>query len=198
VARSWALIDFHCCRSIDPRFAAAAEGHAPGEALARAVRLDAVDLQTAESYAPGLLFVHAARDLGIPAILVESYPGGFQIREAVEACTAVIMRALAHLGMLERWEPPARPAPAAAPVFRRAEKATEIRCRTAGYVAPRLWAGERVAKGQTVGVVRSLETFAAVEELVSPIDGAVACVGDPAGGGLVKADAAAAIVKRAV
>jgi predicted deacylase len=191
-----ALIDFHCCRKVDPRFAAAAEGHKPSEELALAVGLEAVDLQTEESYARGLLFVVAARDLGEPAILVESHTGGFQVRDAVEACSGVIMRGLVHLGMLEGWSPPERVAPERPPIFHRAEPGTELRNRRAGYLAPRRWAGERVAKGEVVAVVRSLETFEVLEELVSPMDGAVGCVGDPGSGGLVAGDAVAAVVKR--
>ncbi len=189
-----ALIDFHCCRTVDPRFAAAAEGHKPSEELALAVGLEAVDLQTEASYARGLLFVVAATELGLPALLVESHPGGFQVREAVEACGGAITRALAHLGMLESAGPQQRPAPARPPLFRRAEQAAEIRNQKAGYLAPRRWAGERVGKGQAVAVVRSLETFEIVETLRSPLDGAVACVGDP-GRGLVTPGAVASTVK---
>jgi predicted deacylase len=197
VAKCDALIDFHCCRKVDPRFAAAAEGHGPSEKLASAVGLEAVDLQTAESYARGLLFVHAARDLDVASILVESHPGGFQVREAVEVCAGVIFRAMVHLGMLD--ELPAPPAPRFDPpaVFRRAEKAVDLRNAKPGYLAPRRWPGERVKKGEAVAAVRSLETFEVVEELVSPLSGGVASVGDPAGSGLVAADTVAANVKSA-
>lgn len=191
-----ALIDFHCCRTIDPRFAAATESHKPSEEFALAVGLEAVDLQTEASYARGLLFVVAATELGVPALLIESHPGGFQVREAAEACGGAVMRALAHLGMLESWAPPesSRSAP---PVFHRAEKATEVKNEKAGYLAPRRWAGERVGKGGAVAVVRSIETFEIVETLASPLDGAVACVGDPGRGGLVAPGVVAATVKPA-
>jgi predicted deacylase len=191
-----ALIDFHCCRKVDPRFAAAAEGHKPSEDLAMAAGLEAVDLQTAESYARGLLFVVAARKLDLPAILVESHTGGFQVAEAVEACSGVIANSLVHLGMLEGWTPPQRPRAGRPPAFHRAEPATELRNARAGYLAPRKWPGARVKSGEVVAVVRSLESFEVVEELVSPIDGGVGCVGDPGGGGLVAEDAVAAVVKR--
>ncbi|MHC4915020.1 MAG: succinylglutamate desuccinylase/aspartoacylase family protein [Planctomycetota bacterium] len=197
VGKCDALIDFHCCRKVDPRFAAAAEGHEPSEKLASAVGLEAVDLQTAESYARGLLFVHAATDLDVASILVESHPGGFQVREAVDTCAGVIFRAMTHLGMLDELPVPPAPREGAAPVFRRAEKAAQLRNEKPGYLAVRRWAGERVAKGEAVAVVRSLETFEVVEELVSPLDGAVACVGDPAGAGLVAAGVVAATVKSA-
>ncbi len=192
-----ALIDFHCCRTIDPRFAAATEGHKPSEEFASAVGLEAVDLQTEASYARGLLFVVAATGLEVPALLIESHPGGFQVREAVAACGGAVMRALAHLGMLESWSPPGSPAPASPPVFHRAEKATEVKNGSAGYLAPRRWAGQRVGKGEAVAVVRSIETFEIVETLASPLDGAVACVGDPGRGGLVAPGTIAATVKPA-
>jgi predicted deacylase len=159
-----------------------------------------VDLQTAESYAAGMLFVEAARRLDLPAVLVESHPGAFQPREATEVCTGVILRTMAHLGMLAGVPTAAdpgspRPAREAPPVFRRAQAATELRCGTGGYLAPRRWPGEHVRAGEAVAVVRSLESFAVAEELVSPLSGAVACVGPPDSGGLVKAGDLAAVVK---
>jgi predicted deacylase len=119
------------------------------------------------------------------------------VREAVEACAGVVFRAVTHLGMLEAWTPPERPAAERAPVFRRAEKAVELRNARPGYLAVRRWPGQRVGKGQVVAVVRSLETFEVVEELASPIDGAVASVGDPGGAGLVAEGVVAATVKGA-
>lgn len=191
-----ALIDFHCCRTVDPRFAAATEGHKPSEELAMAVGLEAVDLQTKESYARGLLFVHSATDLDKASLLIESHPGGgFQVRETAEACGGVITRALAHLGMTESWSPP-EPSRSAPPIFHRAEKATEIKNQKAGYLAPRRWAGQRVGKGEALAVVRSLETFEIVETLRSPLDGAVSSMGAP-GRGLVEPGAVVATVKPA-
>jgi predicted deacylase len=197
VTKCDALIDFHCCRSVDPRFAAASDGHAPSEKLACAVGLEAVDLQTADSYAAGMLFIEAARELDLPALLVESHPGGFQTRDAVEACSGVIMNALVHLGMLESWAPPerSRARPGRPAVFRRTVKGEALRNSHAGYLAPRRWPGDRVREGETVAVVRSLESFEVLEELVSPLDGGLGCVGDPGGGGLVTGGVAAAAVK---
>jgi uncharacterized protein len=192
-----ALIDFHCCRKVDPRFAAAAEGHAASEKLALVSGLEAVDLQTAASYSKGLLFVHAAQDLDKAALLIESHTGGFQVVEAVDACTGVIMNSLAHLGMLASSSVPARVRLERPPVFHRAEPATELKNSKAGYLAPRKWPGDRVKQGEVVAVVRSLDTFEVVEELVSPIDGGAASVGDPGNGGLVAENAVAAVVKRA-
>lgn len=196
VARCDALVDMHCCRKVDPRFSAALEGHGPSEALALALGLEAVDLQTAESYASGLLFVAAAEELGVPAVLVESHPGGFQVREAVEACTAVVMRALAHMKVIDPWRPPARPAPGRAPIFHRGESGHSLKPERGGYLAVRRWAGEQVAEGETVAAVRGLETFEVIEEIVSPIEGAVGCVGSPSGAGLIKPGEVAATVKR--
>ncbi len=191
-----ALLDFHCCRKVDPRFAAAAEGHAPSENLALAAGLEAVDLQTAESYSPGQLFVRAAEDLGVAALLVESHTGGFQVVEAVDACCGVIVNSLLHLSMIESRPAPVRARPERPLVFHRAEQGTELRNAHAGYLAPRKWPGDRVRPGEVVAVIRSLETFEIVEELISPLDGGTAGVGDPGSGGLVAKNVAAAVVKR--
>jgi len=192
-----ALLDFHCCRNIDPRFSAALEGHGPSEKLAAASGLEAVDLQTSESYANGLLFVEAANKLEKAAVLIESYPGGFQIRTAVEACAAVIMNSLLHLGQLPAWQAPQYSPSIPPAIFRRAEAGTVIKNQSGGYLAPRCWPGDRVKKGDVVAVIRSMETFEILEELRTPIDGAVGCVGDPGRGGLVVEQEEAAVVKSA-
>ncbi len=191
-----ALIDFHCCRKVDPRFAAAAEGHATSEKLALAAGLPAVDLQTEASYSRGLLFVHAAADLDKAALLIESYTGGFQTVDAVDDCCAVVTNSLVHLGMLESWSAPERARAERPTIFHRAEKAAELRNSKAGYLAPRKWPGDHVKKDDVVAVIRSMETFEIVEELVSPIDGGAASVGDPGSGGLVAEGVVAAVVKR--
>jgi uncharacterized protein len=192
-----ALLDFHCCRNIDPRFSAALEGHAPSEKLAADSGLEAVDLQTAESYAKGLLFVLAAQQLNKKAVLIESYPGGFQIRAAVEPCAAVIMNSLVHMGQLEVWQPTIYSPSVPPAIFRRSEPGTEIKNKYGGYLAPRRWAGDRVKKGDLVAVIRSMDTFEILEELRTPIDGAVGCVGSPRRGGLVLEQETAAVVKSA-
>ena len=195
VARADALLDFHCCRRVDPRFAAALEGHAPSEALAVALGLEAIDLQTAESYAQGLLFMEAAAKRNIPAVLIESHPDGFQVREAVAACAGALLRALVHLKMLPGWKPPRRAAPARTPVFRRAEHGEAFKPKAAGYLGVRRWYGERARKNELVAVVRSPATFEVVEELRSPVDGAVGCIGDPRATGFIRAGEVAGDVK---
>lgn len=194
VTKADALLDFHCCGSVDPRFAAALEGHKTSEALARAVGLPAIDLQTAESYAQGLLFVKAAEKLDIPAVLIESYPGGFQIKEAVADCSAALFRGLVHAGMLESAPPP--PAATEAPaIFRRSEPAAKLEPTTGGYLAVWRWPGERARKGQAVVAVRSLETFEVLEQLESPLDAGVGSAGLRSGAGLAKPGDVAATVK---
>jgi hypothetical protein len=194
VSRADALIDFHCCRRVDPRFAAALDGHAPSEALAAALGLEAIDLQTEASYAPGLLFMEAARRRDIPAVLIESHPDGFQVREAVEACAGALARAMVHLKMLEAWKPPRRKA-GPTPVFRRADQGAVFKPQQGGYLGVRCWLGQRVRAGEVVAVVRSLATFGVVEELKSPIDGALGCIGDPRATGFVRPGEVAGDVK---
>jgi hypothetical protein len=195
VERADALLDFHCCRRVDPRFAAALEGHAPSEALAVTLGLEAIDLQTAESYAHGLLFMEAAARRNIPAVLIESHPDGFQVREAVAACAGALRRALAHLQMLPGWKPPLPRRAGRTPVFRRADRGETFKPKAAGYLGVRRWYGERVRKGDLVAVVRSPATFEVAEELRSPVDGAVGCVGDPRATGFVRPGEVAGDVK---
>ena len=197
VARCDALLDFHCCRRVDPRFSAALAGHAPSEALAVAVRLEAVDLQTPGTYAEGLLFMEAAARLGIPSVLIESHPGGFQVREAVEACAGALWRGMAHLGMIDPPAPaPARRAPEGrTAIFSRLVEGHDFRPKAGGYLGVRRWYGEQVASGELVAVVRSLATFEVIEELRSPVDGSVGCIGDPRSAGLIKAGEVAGDVK---
>ncbi len=197
VTRCDALLDFHCCRRVDPRFSAALAGHAPSEELAVALRLEAVDLQTPGSYAEGLLFMEAAAKLGIPSVLIESHPGGFQVRDAVEACAGALWRGMAHLGMIELPAPqPARRAPEGrTAIFSRLVEGHDFRPKAGGYLGVRRWYGERVAPGELVAVVRSLATFEVVEELRSPVEGSVGCIGDPRSTGLIKAGEVAGDVK---
>lgn len=195
VADAAAVMDLHCCRAVDPRFAACLDGFEAGENFAAALGLDAVDAQTPASYHGGQLFIAASQRLGIPAALVESHPSDFQVREAVEACSGAVFRAMLHLGMLPQWQARATARTSTA-LFRRAEPAQPLKTATAGYLGVRRWAGDSVRKGDAVAVVRSLETFDIGERLISPLDGAVGCVGDPAGEALVKAGTAAATAKR--
>lgn len=192
-----ALIDLHCCRIVDPRFGAALLGHAPSERLAESLALEAVDLQTPGSYAAGLLFMEAAARLGKPAAMLESHPCFFQPREAVEACAGAVLRAMRKLGMIAALPRPAGAGRRRTCVFKRTDRGTELVTKTGGCLGVRKWPCERVGAGGVIAVVRSLETFAVLEELASPLDGAVDCVGDPGLSGLVEPGVAAAGVKRA-
>jgi predicted deacylase len=195
IARADALIDFHCCRPSDPWFAACLEGHQPSLALALAMRLDAVDVQSASSYAPGLLFMEAASELDLPAVLVESSPAGFQPRHSIDICEKGLLRAMVHLGMLPAM-PPARPRrPQAPAVFVRSDPPVELKVAQGGYLGVRRWPGETVSRGDCIGEVRSVRSFEVVERLISPIDGAVACIGDPEKSGFVRQGVLAAVLK---
>jgi predicted deacylase len=194
VVRADALLDFHCCRRVDPRFAAALAGHAPSEALAVALGLEAVDLQTPGTYAEGLLFMEAAARRNIPSVLIESHPDGFQVREAAEACAAALWRALAHLRMIEPPKPPRRRRDKT-PVFSRLVAGHDFKPSAGGYLGVRRWSGERVRADEVVAVVRSLATFAVVEELRAPVAGSVGCMGDPRSTGLIRPGECAGDVK---
>jgi predicted deacylase len=140
--------------------------------------------------------MEAAGRLGIPAVLTETHPDGFQPEYAVKACSAALLNAMRHLGMLALpGVAPAGAATAQPVIFERAVPGVELKPGTGGYLGVRRWAGERVGRGDVVAEVRSAETFEVVERLVSPLDGAVSCVGDPGGSGFVKAGVTAAVVK---
>ena len=188
-----AVLDLHCCRSVDPRFAACLDGHEASLSLATSLGLDAVDAQTPASYHGGQLVIAAAQRCDIPAVLIESHPSAFQVREAVDACSGAIFRAMVHLGMLPRWSAPRRQQ--AVPIFRRAEPSHALKTAKAGYLGVRRWSGDAARKGEAVAVVRSCETFEVLEEFVSPVDGAVGCVGHPEGQALVEAETVVATVK---
>lgn len=189
-----AILDFHCCRTVDPRFCACLEGHKSGMDLAEAMQLDAIDLQSARSYAAGVLIFESARILDVPSVLIESHPSGFQVREAVNACTNALGRAMVHMKMLSAWKPVVKPE-GASPVFRRSQAGHALKAAREGYLGIRRWAGDAVTTGETVAVVRSLETFEVIEDLRSPVTGAVGSSGVSDADALVKPDDVAATVK---
>lgn len=196
VSRADALLDLHCCRACDPFFAACLAGHEASLKLAQAMKFEAVDLQTPASYAPNLLFMEVTSRLGLPALLMESSPEGFQPQHTVAACEQALLRAMVHLGLLAALPSVRRRRVARqAPVFSRADRATEIMVHKGGYLGIRRWAGERVKTGEVVAEVRTVDTFEVVERLISPLDGVVACAGDPAGAGFIKAGITGAVVK---
>ncbi|MGQ9662777.1 MAG: succinylglutamate desuccinylase/aspartoacylase family protein [Kiritimatiellia bacterium] len=194
VTKADALLDMHCCRPIDPRFAACLESHRASEELAAALGLEAVDRQTPTSYHERQLHIVAAQQLGVPTVLVESHPSLFQTREAVYACAGAVMCAMVHLGIMSPL-PPCEKKRQHPLVFRRATPAQALKANSYGYLGIRRWAGDRVKKGETVAVVRSLETFEVIEQLESPLDGAVGCAGHPEGEALIAAGTVAAMVK---
>ncbi|MCX7590707.1 MAG: hypothetical protein N2255_03670 [Kiritimatiellae bacterium] len=86
------------------------------------------------------------------------------------------------------------PAPSTS-VFRRATEGYGLKTTKAGYLGIRRWAGDPVGAGETVAVVRSIETFEPLERLESPVAGAVSCAGHPAGEALVEPGETVAVVK---
>lgn len=173
-----AVIDYHCCRSVDPRFNACLDGHKPSLELAVAMGLEAVDLQTPASYADGPLIFPAAKTLGIPAVLLESFPGGFQIREAVDLCSRALWLAMLHLQMIKKSHIPGKKGLAnSIPLFRRSDPSHSLKTTQAGYLGIRKWAGDKVEKGEIIAEIRSFETFEVVETIESPVIGAVGSSG---------------------
>ena len=171
-----AAIDLHCCRRVDPRFAACLEGHKKSEEFSAILGLDAIDLQTPESYNPRQFHIVASEKLDIPAILLESHPGGFQVREAVEVCSGAVTRAMVYMGMLSGGRCGDRISAGTA-MFRRSGRNYDLKTAKGGLLGIRRWPGERVHSGEPVAEVRSLETFEVVEQIVSPVNGAVGFAG---------------------
>jgi predicted deacylase len=171
------LVDMHCCRDNDPRFAACLDGHAKSEALAEAAGFEAVDRQPPNSYDARQLMLAASQELDMPAILVESRPGGYQTPEAVEACANALFRVLRYAGILEAWTAPPMVDPHPA-IFLRGGEGHALHATQAGYLAIRQFPARRVKAGETIAEVRSMETFAVLESLVSPIEGGIDAVAE--------------------
>ncbi len=103
----------------------------------------------------------AAAAAGIPAVIAEAGGCGLLEESAVQLHLRGLENALRHLGMVEGGPPPPRQG------MREVERFVWLRCEHEGWWEPAARAGDEVAAGQAVGVVRDLYGDI-LEEIVAP------------------------------
>ncbi len=111
----------------------------------------------------------AAAEIGIPAITAEAGGCGLVEPTAVEMHVRGLDRVLAHLGMTDGPAPPTDEHPGAGPV--RLSRFIWLRCAHAGWWEPVVRPGERVARGQVLGTVSTLDGSEVLQTIEAPTDG---------------------------
>jgi hypothetical protein len=110
----------------------------------------------------------AAAAAGIPAITAEAGECGLVQEHAVALHVAGLNGVLEVLGMTD-----ARADGADRPEQTRLARFLWLRCRSAGWWAPSVGAGDAVTAGQPVGEVSSLDGSAVLQTIVAPADGVI-------------------------
>jgi predicted deacylase len=110
----------------------------------------------------------AAAAAGIPAITAEAGECGLIREGPVAQHVAGLHAVLEHLGMADPR--PGAPGPAAQTQLSRF---LWVHCRQAGWWEPTLGAGDKVADGQLLGTVSTLDGGTMLEEIVAPADGVI-------------------------
>ena len=168
-----AYVDAHCgdlVEALQP-FALYEAGPAQDRArdLAAAYRLPYVIRQEA---GPGRAVSGtssgAAAAAGIPAITAEAGECGLIQEAPVAQHVAGLHAVLEHLGMAD----PRPGAPGTVPQTQ-LSRFLWLHCRQAGWWEPAAGAGDKVAGGQVVGTVSTLDGGAVLEEIVAPADGVI-------------------------
>jgi predicted deacylase len=173
ISGSDAFIDVHCgdmVEALQP-FALYEAGPAEDKArdLAEAYGLPYVIRQVAgPDRAVSGTSSGAAAAAGIPAITAEAGECGLVQEHAVALHVAGLNGVLEVLGMTE-----ARADGADRPEQTQLGRFLWLRCRSAGWWAPSVRAGDSVAAGQYVGAVTSLDGSAVLETIVAPADGVI-------------------------
>jgi uncharacterized protein len=108
----------------------------------------------------------AAAEIGIPAIIAEAGGCGVVTQAAVDAHVRGLDRVLAALGMTGDPAAGAAPAP---PV--RLGRSLWLRSTSAGWWEPAVRPGERVAEGQLLGTVSSLDGTEVFQTVTAPVPG---------------------------
>ncbi len=173
IASSDALVDVHCGDLVEALQPFTLYEGGPAEerasALAEAYGLPYVIRQSVgPDRAVSGSSSGAAAEAGIPAITAEAGGCGLVEEHAAALHVAGLDRVLGLLGMAA---PPAAAGPAVAPT--RLGRFLWLRCRGAGWWEPRVAAGERVAEGQALGAVSSLDGAEVREVIVAPTDGVI-------------------------
>jgi uncharacterized protein len=173
ISGSDAYIDAHCgdmVEALQP-FALYEAGPAEDKArdLARAYGLPYVIRQVAGPDRPvSGTSSGAAAAAGIPAITAEAGECGLVQEHAVALHVAGLNSVLEMLGMTD-----ARPDAGARPEQTQLEQFLWLRCRSAGWWAPTVRAGEAVTAGQAIGTVSSLDGSEVLQTIVAPADGVI-------------------------
>jgi uncharacterized protein len=173
ISGSDAFIDVHCgdmVEALQP-FALYEAGPAEDKArdLAEAYGLPYVIRQVAgPDRAVSGTSSGAAAAAGIPAITAEAGECGLVQEHAVALHVAGLNGVLEVLGMTD-----ARADGADRPEQTQLGRFLWLRCRSAGWWAPSVRAGDSVAAGQSVGAVTSLDGSAVLETIVAPADGVI-------------------------
>ena len=108
----------------------------------------------------------AAAEAGIPAIIAEAGGCGLVEPAAVEAHVRGLDGVLAALGMAD---PPAGAGPASPPEH--LQQFLWLRCEDEGWWEPVVTAGEKVAEGQLLGTVSSLDGARLLQTITAPAAG---------------------------
>jgi uncharacterized protein len=176
IVGSDAYVDAHCgdlVEALEP-FALYDEGPAeePARELAAAYGLPYVIRQPAGG--PGRpvngMSSSAAAAAGIPAITAEAGGCGLVEEHAVALHVAGLDGVLASLGMTEAPAPVPGTQPAG-PAY--LDQFLWPRCARAGWWEPVIKAGDRVARGQVIGTVSSLDGGRVQETVTAPADGVI-------------------------
>ena len=171
IVGSDAFIDAHCGDMVEALEPFAMYESGPAEEQARAMAV-AYGLPYVIRQEPGPdravsgTTVGAAASAGIPAICAESGGCGLVQEQFVALHVAGLHNVLRQLGMTD-GDPEATPGQASLSRF------IWPRCERAGWWSPAVGAGDRVAAGQTVGTVSSLDGSEVFETVTASADGVI-------------------------
>jgi uncharacterized protein len=116
----------------------------------------------------------AAAEVGIPAITAEAGGCGLVEQSAIDLHVNGLDRVLARLGMIEEPMAGAEARPASGPAQAepvRLSKFIWLRCEDAGWWQPVVRPGDRVAAGQLLGTVSSLDGAEVRQSIAAPVAG---------------------------
>jgi predicted deacylase len=174
ITGSDAYIDAHCGDMVEALEPFALYEAGPAEAAARDLALAyglgyVIRQEAGPDRAVSGTSSGAAAQAGIAAITAEAGGCGLVERHAVDAHLRGLNAVLAQLGMTA----PADTAPAGRPEPTLLGRFLWLRCGRAGWWAPTVAAGDRVAEGQVLGTVSSLDGSVEQEAITAPADGVI-------------------------
>jgi uncharacterized protein len=115
----------------------------------------------------------AAAAAGIPAITAEAGGCGLVEEDAVAMHVAGLSGVLASLGMTNPASGSAAEGDGARSAQTELGRFLWLRCQNAGWWSPTVRAGEKVADGQVIGTVSTLDGAQVLESIVAPGDGVI-------------------------